>query len=98
MSRTPQWELYRPILQALVSLGGDASRKEIEAKLEEMIGGSFKAGDLAANSRGVPRWKILVGRSRKPLIERGFVSGENLLRWKITDKGEQAARSGIKEQ
>lgn len=95
-SRTPEWELYRPILQALVSLGGDATRKDIEDKLEETVGSNFKAGDLATNSRGMPRWKVMVGRSRKHMIEQGFVSGENLLRWKITGKGEQAAKSGIK--
>lgn len=37
-----------------------------------------------------------LGRSRKHMIEQGFVSGENLLRWQITGKGEQAAKSGIK--
>ena len=37
-SQTPLWEFYRPILQALVALGGDATRKDIEGKLEENVG------------------------------------------------------------
>jgi restriction system protein len=94
--QTPLWEFYRPILQALVSLGGNATRKEIEAKLEETIGGSLKESDCITNSRGIPRWKIMVGRARKHMIAEGFVTGENLLRWKITAKGEQAAKSGVK--
>src|SRR5206468_1736688 len=95
-SRTPLWEFYRPILQALVALGGEASRKEIEDKLEAAIQGTLKEGDLVANARGVPRWKIMVGQARQHMITEGFVTGDNLLRWKITNKGEQAAKSGVK--
>lgn len=96
--QTALWELYRPILQALVALGGNATRKEIEARLEETIGGTLKEGDLTTNGRGIPRWKIMVGRARKHMIAEGFVSGENLLRWKITSKGEHAAKSGVKSR
>ena len=95
-SQTPLWEFYRPILQALAALGGNATRKEIEAKLEDVIGGSLKEGDCVTNTRGIPRWKIMVGRARKHMIAEGFVTGENLLRWKITNKGEQAAKNGVK--
>ena len=41
-SQTPLWEFYRPILQALASLGGEATRKDIEAKLEETLTSSLK--------------------------------------------------------
>lgn len=95
-TRTPLWEFYRPILQALVALGGDATRKEIEGKLEEMFAGSFKDGDLVIAAGGLPRWKVMVGRARKHMIAEGFVTADNLLKWKITSKGEQAAKSGVK--
>ncbi|HPM82483.1 MAG TPA: winged helix-turn-helix domain-containing protein [Candidatus Anammoximicrobium sp.] len=95
-SQTPLWEFYRPVLQALTALGGNATRKEIEAHLEGTITHTLKDGDFVANSRGVPRWKIMVGRARKPMISEGFVTGDNLLRWKITSKGEQAAKIGMK--
>jgi len=95
-SQTPLWEFYRPILQALASLGGEATRKDIEGKLEETLASSLKEGDLVTNAQGVPRWKVMVGRARKPMIAEGFVTGEDLLRWKITSKGEQAAKSGVK--
>jgi hypothetical protein len=36
------------------------------------------------------------GRARKPMIAEGFVVVENMLRWRITSKGEQAAKSGTK--
>ncbi len=64
--------------------------------MEETIGGIVKEGDLKSNGRGVPRWKVMVGRARKHMITEGFVTGENLLRWKITNKGEQAAKGGVK--
>ena len=98
LSNTPLWEFYRPILQALVALGGDATRKQIEAQLDETIAGILKEGDCVTNARGVPRWKIMVRRARKHMIAEGFVTGENLLRWKITSKGEQAAKSGVKSR
>lgn len=94
--QTPLWEFYRPILQALISLGGETTRKEIEEKLEGTLTGSLKEGDFVTNTRGVPRWKVMVGRARKPMIAEGFVTAENLLRWRITSKGKQAAKSRAK--
>jgi hypothetical protein len=95
-SQTPLWEFYRPILQALASLGGEATRKDIEGKLEETLTSSLKEGDFVTNAHGVPRWKLMVGRARKHMIAEGFVTGEGSFRWKITSKGEQAAKSGVK--
>lgn len=95
-SQTPLWEFYRLILQTLVSLHGEATRKEIEAKLEETLAGSLKEGDFVKNAHGLPRWKVMVGRARKHMIAEGFVTADGLLRWKITSKGEQAAKSGVK--
>lgn len=95
-TQTPLWEFYQPILLALMSLGGEATRKDIEGKLEERLARNLKEGDFVTNVRGVPRWKLMVGRARKHLITEGFLSGENTLKWKITSKGEHAARSGVR--
>lgn len=91
--QTPLWEFYRPILKALLALGGEGARKEIEAKLEGQVDGWLKAGDFAKNSRGIPRWKTMIRRARKPMIAEGFLSNKNQLRWIITDKGEQVTKS-----
>ena len=64
--------------------------------MEETIGSVVKEGDFTTNGRGVPRWKVMVGRAKKHMIAEGFVTRENLLRWKITNKGEQAAKGGVK--
>jgi len=95
-TQTPLWEFYRPILQAIVSLGGEATRKQIEGKLQETLTSSLKEGDSVTNAHGVPRWTIMVRRARKHMIAEGFVTGDNPLKWKITSKGEQAAKSGVK--
>ena len=97
-TETPLWEFYRPILQALAALGGIASRNEIESKLEETLRGNLKDGDQALNAQGVPRWKIMVRRARKHMIKEGFITGEIPFKWKITSKGDQAAKTVLKTQ
>jgi hypothetical protein len=98
LTETPLWEFYRPILQALAALGGIASRNEIESKLEETIRGNLKDGDFALNAQSVPRWKIMVRRARKHMIKEGFITGEIPFKWKITGKGDQAAKAVLKSQ
>ena len=95
-AQTPLWEFYRPILQTLLSLGGEATRTDIEGKLEETLASSLKEGDIVTNAQGTPRWKIMVKRARKPMIAEGFISEESPFKWKITSKGELAAKSGGK--
>lgn len=89
---TPLWEFYQPILESLVALGGTGTREEIERQLEGMIEGRLKQGDFATNSRGVPRWRVLVGRARKHMVAEGFLVDEKGREWKISKKGEQAAK------
>ena len=95
-SQTPLWEFYQPILRAIISLGGEATRKDIEETLEKTLTSTLKEGDFVKNARGMPRWKLMVGRARKHMIAEDFVTRESLLKWKITSKGEQAAKSGVK--
>ena len=89
---TPLWEYYQPVLQALVALGGSATRREIEERLATSLPTGLTDGDLANNAKGIPRWKQMVGRSRKHMIREGFLANEKGFRWKITAKGEQAAK------
>lgn len=94
---TPLWEYYQPILHALVALGGTATRQEIEKQLEATVEGWLKEGDLVANTRGIPRWKQLVGRARKHMTAEGFLENGPGREWRITKKGEQAAKPSRKE-
>jgi hypothetical protein len=89
---TPRWEYYKPILGALASLGGQASRTELEGKLDGRIQEILKTGDFALNSQGIPRWKIEVRRARKAMIHQGFLEAVKG-KWIITKTGERAATS-----
>ncbi len=90
-----QWEFYQPILQCLIELNGDVTRDEIE----KHFGGRFDAwllpGDRAAMSRGRPRWKVMIGRSKRHLIAEGFVSAPNMQKWRITAAGRKAAQQEV---
>ena len=97
-SQTPLWEFYRPILQALAALGGEATRKGIEEKLEETLASSLKEGDLVTNAHGVPRWKVMVGRARKHMIAEGFVTGEELAQMEDNEQGRASGQEWGEER
>ena len=88
---TPLWEYYRPILKAVVELGGDATRKEIEPLVEESMRGRFNERDMDIMQRGQYRWQLKIRRSRKHLIEEGWLEDNSHTRWIITESGRQAA-------
>ena len=89
---TPLWEFYRPILRALDSLGGEATRQEIERRVEPELAGLLKAGDSKVMARGNPRWKVMIRRARQPMIREGFLETSKGSRWRITAAGRRAAR------
>lgn len=90
---TPLWEYYQPILQALVALGGTATQQGIEKQLEGSAGSWLKEADLVANVRGIPRWKNLVRQARKHMLSEGFLENVHGREWRISRKGEQAAKA-----
>lgn len=60
--------------------------------------GSLKPGDLVTNARGVPRWKRMVARARKPMTAEGFLEDGKGPVWTITDAGRRTAKKGIAGQ
>ncbi|MFH1924658.1 MAG: hypothetical protein ABIP48_32805 [Planctomycetota bacterium] len=97
-NQTALWEYYQPILRVLASLGGEATRKELETELEGSIAAILKVGDRVANARGMPKWKVMIRRARKPMTTEGFLADEKGPKWRITKKGEQAAQKASKKQ
>ena len=87
----PLWEYYESILKALVALGGEATRPQIETKFEDLFSSWLRPGDQAKMSGGRPRWRVMIERSRKHLQKEGFIESANLLRWRITESGRKAA-------
>lgn len=93
--RTPLWGFYQPILQALVQLGGAGTRAEVETQVERVMSSSLQAGDLEVRPNGVPRWRLSVRFSRKPLVQEGWIVARNARRWEVTDAGRKAAEKGV---
>ena len=87
------WQYYKPILAALASLNGSATRRELEKQLETSIPQVLKPGDLALTTRGEPRWKQMLRRARKPMIKEKFIEDGSGKNWILTSVGRRALES-----
>ena len=79
-----------PILRALAERGGQASRGEVLAALEETMAERHGEHDLEALPSGPPRWQPRVGKVRARLAQRGWlaVSGRGPgCEWELTELG-----------
>lgn len=85
------WEYYQPILKALIAIGGEATRPQIEARFGELFQDWLQPGDEAMMARGRPRWKVMIGRAKKPMLAEGFVEAPNVMKWRVTGNGRKAA-------
>ncbi len=90
-TRLPQWEYYQPVLQALVELGGEARRAQIEAAVERTLGGRLQPVDRAVSSSGLERWRVMVFRSRRLMRLEGWLEDSGSPVWRITADGRRAA-------
>jgi hypothetical protein len=96
-TKTPLWEYYQPILEALGASGGKASRVELERRLESTLIPRLKSGDLKPmGRRGAPRWKLMVRRAHKPMIHEKYLEDHSGKQWRITSLGRQVAEGSIK--
>lgn len=91
---TPLWRYYQPILETLTTLGGEAARDELEKNLEPRLRSILKPGDQEAASRGLPRWRMMVRRAKRPMAREGFIEDVRG-RWRITAKGRKASQANI---
>ena len=94
-SSTPLWAYYQPILQALVNLGGEARRPDIEPQVEQLMRQNFQPGDHDPVSRGRSRWQIMIKRAHRHLIKEGWLENGAGKLWKITATGRQAAKAEL---
>jgi len=87
---TPQGEFWKPILEALVEMGGQGSRQEVLRAVERKMKGRLKPGDYERNKDGTTKWSKAVDFQRKAMVLEGLMA-MNTPRgiWKITDQGKQ---------
>lgn len=91
--KTPLWMYFQPILKALVQLGGQARRPEIEPVVEGLMKNSFEPADLEPMARGKLRWQVMIQRAHKDLVREGWLDKHTKGGWKITPSGRQAAKA-----
>jgi len=89
--KTALWGFYRPILQALVELGGESTVAQLEDRVEPLLTAHLKSGDLVLMSRGKPRWKVMIRRARRHMIKEGLVEEDSGKRWRISNQGRRVA-------
>jgi hypothetical protein len=94
-SATPLWAYYQPILQALVNLGGEARRPDIEPQVEQLIKPKFQPGDQDPMSHGRSRWQVMIRRAHRPMVKEGWLENRVGKTWKITAAGRQAAKAEV---
>jgi hypothetical protein len=88
---TPTWKFYKPIALALIQLQGQAKRDGLERQLGTLLDGQLLPGDLVADSRGLPRWKISVRSARGPMMKEGFLEQSKGGWWRLTEAGRKMA-------
>jgi len=91
VERTPLWEYYRPILKALVQLGGEAYVAEVEEATRPFLADILGPEEMTMMTGGKLIWKRAIRRARRHMIREGFLEAGTALRWKITTEGKRAA-------
>jgi hypothetical protein len=95
--RTQEYDFHIPILEALVSLGGEAPTRKVLRMVEQEMADRFTVDDLLRipSSPNYPRWEKTANWARQELAELGLVvrpSRHGI--WEISDLG----RSWLDEQ
>ena len=87
---TPAGALWKPILEAIVGSGGQASRPEVHKSVERKMKEQLKPGDWKSNLDGTTKWSKHVDYQRLAMVHEGLLA-DNSPRgiWAITDKGRQ---------
>lgn len=92
-TQTPLWMYYQPILQSIIQNGGESLRITIEEFVGKMMKGKFQAKDNETLSRGRERWRVMVRRARKHLVQEGWLEDTRGKMWIITETGRRAAEA-----
>lgn len=88
--RTPQQAYVRPILQALVELGGKGSIGEVLDRVYKLVEHQLRDVDLEPlpSSPDVPRWRNAAQWARQDMVETQLLRSDSPRGiWEITDAG-----------
>jgi len=86
--RTPEDAYRRPILEALVELGGSAPAKEVLELVEQKMRRILNNVDYQSVDSGYIRWMVAARWCRKELVREGLMrKGSPRGIWEITEQG-----------
>jgi hypothetical protein len=88
--KTPETAYFRPILQALVDLGGSANLNEVLDQVEPMVKKSLKPIDFEplASDPSQIRWRNTAQWARFTMVQQDLLNSDSPRGvWEITDKG-----------
>ena len=88
--RTPEDAFRRPILQALVDLGGAAPMAEVLEKVRQAMQDILKDVDYQplGSDPDLPRWRNTAQWARAAMVKEGLIKGDSRRGiWEISDAG-----------
>jgi len=89
-TRTRQREFDRPVLEALVEMGGHGSRQEVLKTVEVKMKDRLKAGDYELNRDGTTKWAKAVDYRRLRMVHKALLADDTPDGiWAVTDQGRQ---------
>lgn len=91
------WEFYVPILQTIEDLDGETNRAELESKFFKSYSQWLKPGDTKTSPKGKPRWKSMIGHSRKAMLQEEYIEMPKRGIWQITAAGRTTIRKKCSE-
>jgi len=93
--RTPQEAFRRPILEALVELGGRANIGDVLQRVELKMRDVLNDYDYQPLRSGVVRWRHSAGWARYTLVQEGLLRSDSPQGiWEISDAGRRALETG----
>lgn len=88
LQRTPQQAFRRPILEALVALGGQAEVSAVIERVREEMKAKLTRFDLQDIRSGMVRWEKAANWERFVMVEEGLLeAGTPRGIWKISERG-----------
>lgn len=89
--RTPEHAFSAPVLDALVSLGGQALASDVLAAVELAVKDKLTDADLAYDEKkGSPAWRNAARWAKQALVRDGLVCSPSRGVWALTEEGRAA--------
>jgi|GEM_PF-1287672 len=93
--RLPQWRFYKPLAQALLSLGGRARTRDAITEVGKILAAQLQDGDREMLQTGQVRWVVNVRFARQELKERNLLNPTEPGIWELSEAGKRWAANDV---